>query len=332
MCRVIDCPEMEEIKKYIEEVLGLEVVIEPVKPAQLKRMPVYMQQGYAFYQARLFGRDIVFLKNKSEEIVSADRLRKHLFLAEQVVDCPGVFVFPFLESYNRQRLIRKQVAFVVPGKQLFIPQLLIDLRDFRQTVAVKREKLLPAAQCILFYHLLIEDIESFPLKTVAQKTGYTRATVTRALQSLVDKEIAAKRVENKEVKIRFPEKGKDLWQRALPVLQSPVKKRYFLEGLPPPGPVYHAGFSALTRYTDLSEGSNRCFAIAQKDFAELKKKKQLHIIPVNEHDICLEIWKYAPAVLAKDDTVDPLSLYLTLKEEKDERVEMELEKMIERLW
>jgi len=323
---------MKETRKYLKETLGQEVVVEPLKPAQRKKFPVFMRQLYGFYQTRLLGRNIILLKNKSEETATAERLRKHTRMVEQALDCPVVFVFPFLESYNRKRLIQKQLAFIVPGKQMFIPQLLIDLRDFRQTVAVKREKLLPAAQCILFYHLLKENIESFPLKMVAQKLGYTQATVTRAVQALVEKEIAVKVVENKEVKIRFPKKKKDLWQSALPVLQNPVKKTYFIEYPPHSDLVCFAGFSALAQYTNLAENSKKYFAVAQKDFEVLKKMKKIQIAPTNEYEIYLEVWKYNPGILATDKTVDPLSLYLCLKDEKDERVEMELEKMIERLW
>lgn len=323
---------MKETKEYLEEILGQEVVIEPLDPVEAKGFPLFMRQGYGFYQARLLGRDIILLTNNSEETATADHLKKHTRVVEKLMACPVVFVFSFLESYKRKRLIQKQIAFIVPGKQMFIPQLLIDLREFGQTVAVKKEKLLPAAQCILFYHLLIEDIESFPLKTVAQHTGYTRATVTRAVQSLVEKEIAVKVVENKEVKIRFHKKKKDLWQSALPVLQNPVKKTYFPEEPPHSDRVCIAGFSALARYTDLTENSRKYFAVAQKDFDILKKKEQIKVVSVNEHEICLEVWKYDPALLATNRTVDPLSLYLTLRDEKDERVEKELENMIDRIW
>ncbi len=44
----------------------------------------------------------------------------------------------------------------------------------------------------------------------------------------------------------------------------------------------------------------------------------------------LEIWKYPPELFANNDMVDPLSLFLSLKSSKDERVEMALEELQER--
>jgi len=42
----------------------------------------------------------------------------------------------------------------------------------------------------------------------------------------------------------------------------------------------------------------------------------------------IEVWSYAPILFAKDKLVDRLSLYLSLKESKDERVEAALEEMM----
>ena len=36
----------------------------------------------------------------------------------------------------------------------------------------------------------------------------------------------------------------------------------------------------------------------------------------------IEIWKYDPELLARKGVVDPLSLYMSMKNTKDERVEM----------
>ncbi|GEM_PF-3944963 len=42
----------------------------------------------------------------------------------------------------------------------------------------------------------------------------------------------------------------------------------------------------------------------------------------------IEIWKYDPELFAREGVVDPLSLYMSLKDTKDERVEMALEQQV----
>ena len=42
----------------------------------------------------------------------------------------------------------------------------------------------------------------------------------------------------------------------------------------------------------------------------------------------MEVWRYSPALLSNTTVVDPLSLYLILKDDEDERVSMELDYML----
>ena len=48
-----------------------------------------------------------------------------------------------------------------------------------------------------------------------------------------------------------------------------------------------------------------------------------------EGSFALEIWNYAPILLAKGDAVDRLSLYLSMKDHADERIQIALENLIE---
>jgi len=77
------------------------------------------------------------------------------------------------------------------------------------------------------------------------------------------------------------------------------------------------------------------YAIDKKLFYELQKQgKFINLNPYEGH-YCLELWKYNPAKLAEGITekfnVDPLSLYLSLQEMHDERVENALEMIIEKI-
>ena len=53
-------------------------------------------------------------------------------------------------------------------------------------------------------------------------------------------------------------------------------------------------------------------------------------IPINkEYGLFrIEIWKYDPKLLSHTGTVDKLSLYLSLKDNDDERVQIELDNLL----
>ncbi len=322
---------MKAVENYLNEVLVLVVHTRSIPATEQSALPLFLKHVYFFNKGKLLSREIIFLEKKSGEHLTANQLRKHGEMVEKAFNRPVVFVLPFLESYNRKRLIQKQVAFIIPGKQLFIPQLLIDLREFRQSVQKHGEKLLPAAQCLLMFHLIKENIETLNLKTLAQKLGYTQTTITRAVRVLVENDIA--KIEGKKEKwLILGQDKKALWQKALPLLQSPVKKLYYLDNLAKHDSVYKASYSALSFYTDMAEDDKKYLAVSQSDFKILKEKKQIDVVNSVEGAVHLEIWKYAPGILTDNQVVDPLSLYLSYQDVKDERVQKELERLLERVW
>ena len=74
----------------------------------------------------------------------------------------------------------------------------------------------------------------------------------------------------------------------------------------------------------------------EKRFPFLNKQNLFINANPTEGNICLEVWKYNPGILSHtaiitELIVDPLSLYLTLKNTPDERIEMALEQIIEQL-
>ena len=71
-------------------------------------------------------------------------------------------------------------------------------------------------------------------------------------------------------------------------------------------------------------------AMRREGFRRLLEKQRLHGCPDRvEADARIETWKYAPALLSDGNAVDPLSLYLSLKDSPDERVQSELADMME---
>lgn len=57
--------------------------------------------------------------------------------------------------------------------------------------------------------------------------------------------------------------------------------------------------------------------------------RQSGIITDKEYGTCrIEVWKYDPKLLTHTGTVDKLSLFLSLKDNEDERVKIELDNLI----
>ncbi len=332
-----------KLQKYIEDILGYVMVIIPIPKQKLGSLPMYVNEIYKLYRVTLGDFHFLLIEYKDAEAFSISQLEKHCELIKTHLNQKVALLAEDASALYRKRLIEKGINFIVPGKQLFLPDFLIDLREGNQNAGRKKktEKLLPSAQFILLYHLLQkpinEHIENESFTQLALRFGYTKMAITKAVDNLVYHELC--KVEGtKEKYIRFIDDKNQLWQEALPRLVNPVFKTIYVDEPPEGIHLLQANESALPEYSDMNPSQQKYYAIEKGNFFDLKKNGQLRNPNEYEGKYGLEVWKYKPEPLANIlnnniPTVDPLSLYLSLKDNRDERIEMALEQILEHfLW
>ena len=74
----------------------------------------------------------------------------------------------------------------------------------------------------------------------------------------------------------------------------------------------------------LSADTQVCLAAEAKEFNKLKLSNQC---PIDDAPIILELWKYPPCIIG-NNSVDNYSLYLTLQNDTDVRVQIALDEMM----
>jgi hypothetical protein len=156
-------------------------------------------------------------------------------------------------------------------------------------------------------------------------------TMTRALDELETAGVGHIQKEGRQRILRFEQGRKQVWELARDRLRSPVAKRCWVHPSKtrPLGP--EAGLSALARYSDLAAPASPVFALHKVTWPKLRKNNAIQVLAASEPGVWeLEIWSYSPELFARDGVVDPLSLYLSLPDPADERVEAALEMMMER--
>lgn len=331
---------MQELKEYIKSILGTEIAMEKIGGSQLNSIPFFIKEGYTFYRATFYGHEFILVKAKKEMPSTTLQIEKQFQQIKNKFKKKVILVAENITAINRKRLIEKSISFIVPGKQLFLPGLLIDLKeDFR--IADRKQhkkKLLPSAQFILLYKILHrkEQIEQKNFKELAERFGYTQMAITKAIENLKNYDLC--RVEGgKEKNIYFDREIPELWRDALSLLVNPVLKTVYVDEIPRKPFLFMSNASALPEYSNMSPGRQEYYAIEKHLFYSLQKTDHWKNLNDEEGAYCLEIWKYDPAKLAEgitdDKNVDPLSLYLSLKDTQDERIEMALDNIIEKyIW
>lgn len=322
---------MDEVINYIHEVLGVNVNYKKVTSEKLKNLPYFLAKGYDFGEIRLFNQKIVLLIVKDDFTI--ETLRTHLIKIQSVLDASVVAVIPTVNAYKRLRLIEKKVQFIIPGKQMYMPDLLISLKEYGNNRVDDQQpvNMQPAAQLILLYHLQVGPLEELNLGMIAEKLHYNPMTITRAAYYFHNMGLC--KIEGtKEKFLKFNYTKRELWNIVEPKMTNPVNKTQFYTGYTTDQNLKKTNINALAHYTELNDEQVEFFAM-RPGYGRFIGGVNLKPIDPMEGNICIEEWRYDPALLTKTEYIDLLSLYLCFRENKNERIEMALENLIENfLW
>ena len=91
-----------------------------------------------------------------------------------------------------------------------------------------------------------------------------------------------------------------------------------------------AGISALSLRTMIAADRLPSYALTLAGFQEAVEKGACTGCRDAESATArIEVWSYEPRLLGDEQMVDPLSLYLSLRDSPDERIQQQLEQLIE---
>jgi hypothetical protein len=178
---------------------------------------------------------------------------------------------------------------IVPGRQMFLPMLLVDFREaFPARMPVRKETLSWVAQVMLLRQIQFGDITGRPLVMIAGVLGYSAMAITQGLNELLPLGLCEQAREGRARTIRFEHVRRDLWREAVPHLRSPVKRRYWARDLRlAHGQSLYAGMTALSEATNISTAPKTVFAIGTRE----ARGVEMDTCPFEEDAaIIVEVW------------------------------------------
>ena len=306
------------ISEYVKKMVGAEVRIEPLDKAKKHALPILITNAYQLLQCQLLGAEVCLMVCKDADVTPM-QLKKHCAIVERALEMYTAVVLPEVKPYNMKRLVEARVNTIVPGRQLFLPSLLMDLRAQRNPMDMEGKPMPVMAQVVVLYHLQKQDLNGMSAQPIAELMGVSYPNINRAVKWLADNHFV-ELTPGREKRMQFIHKGKELWEQALPVLQSPIARVQRTDRILD---AYVCGEEALAGLTMLAEPQERHWAISKQEAqqlgADLHKEFGEHVV---------EVWRYDPKLLGESGMVDRLSLYLSLRDTEDERVRKEVKKLI----
>lgn len=320
------------LKDYLETISGVSPHLEPMEVA---RLPLFLRNRFSFYSAELFGRPWCLAReDESWDTGSPGEYEKQADILRPLLPAPIVFILSGLPSNTRNRMVQKGIPFIVPGTQAFLPGALVDLRErFPKPSGKGRSSLSPTAQLTLLYHLEREPLSGLPLNSIAEKLHCSAMMLSKVKDELEETSICEVERVGRSMTLKFPASNRALWDLAQDRLTSPVKKTRWVRWTRELGyPALLSGISALSRRTMLADDRLHTYAFGPKMLESYLE--QGIIAGCRDSDQAtakMEVWSYEPKLLGDNEAVDPLSLYLSLRYNADERVQQHLEQLIEEI-
>ena len=302
-------------------IAGQKILLSPLENKDLKGVYIDALVRFNFYGGELNEHSFMLLEHKKSENLRPLQYKQIASKIGKIVSMPILFEFERLESYQRNRFIKQGVHFVVSDKYVFLPFLVINANE---STPIQVDKLTPVAQYILLRQIQRDEFNGASLKDIERLTPYKYVTLTRAIRILEELGLCEVTIGNDKIKTLQFSSPQELWESAEEYLINPVSKVVYCSKAY--GGVI-CSYNALSYYTNLNPDNIEHFAIYEKEYKEWSKGCE----DINNYEgpIEVEVWRYPPI---EDKYVDRLSLFITLKDDKDPRVEKEIETLIEELW
>jgi hypothetical protein len=311
---------LSNLSAYLDKSLGLRCHCEASDNDLGKSLPIYLRKS--FNLKSLYIEDCkCIIAEPTIQMKCAD-LNGAVKEIKQRLGYDVVLCLASIDSVMRRALINARTAFIVSGKQVYLPFLYTIFNDRGMhliTVAVN-ETLSPSAQMLLLFHLQVKSLDNMSLREVASVLGYSAKTISVILPELVGKELCDIVNDGQQKRLCFAESRKELWHKSKPYLQTPVKRVAYTDELPNADMFRYSYDSAMSHYAFLAQPRQMSIAVS----SGLVKHMPLH---PTEGAYRVEVWKYDPTKLSSDEYTDILSLILTYKGSDDERIAKEIEQL-----
>lgn len=300
--------------------------------AEKKHLPIFLRRTYNLYEMTILG-DQCILIEALQEMPNIDQLQKHLLQIENLTNLPVVLYYKEITRYRRKSLIENRIPFVIEDGQMYLPFLGLDIKKTQEQAGKEISTFTTPAQTAYLYFLYHKE-ETINTTLLAEKLGFNIMKASRALNelyhaNLITFKIGGKTSRSKEYK-RIPDP--DYFQKGRAYIKTPVSKIIHTKNKP--SGALTAGLDALAGLSMINPPNHPVMAIDRKKL----KLEELNIVENTDliKDsllIELELWRYDPNLFSNGPYVDMLSLYASLKEETDERIEDALKEALrEETW
>lgn len=287
-------------------------------------LPHYLINTYTFYQA-IIGEEKCLILVPKDSFPTISALIKQIQKIHNIENVPVVFMFPSISPYRRKSFIENRISFIT-DRQAFLPFLGTYLMN-EASWNMNLEHFTFSTQEVFLYYLY-QNQERLYVSEIGKQLSLSAMTLTRAVRQLEATGLFEAFKDGVRKWIQAKEDRYTLFKKVKPYLLSPVRCSGYIDKTEITEELVIAGETALAEKSMMNPSKCLTYAVQKNKFDKNKLEKEL-IDPNTQ--VRLELWAYDPMLFSDDSMADILSVILSLKYTKDERIEQAIVEVEERL-
>jgi hypothetical protein len=287
----------------------------------LKGLPLFIKSKYKFSEI-IINKMPYLLVAVKDNTFGPRELKKHMKIINNAIELQIIWYFKELHFNKVQRMIQNGENFIIENKQIHLPIIGTSLKN-QNDKKISKEKLNGLAENVLIREILKGDISGKNKRDIAKDFDVTEMTMGRAINRLLANDLCYEERDNTSKLVIFYSRD-ELWKFLRERMESPVKEEVYGEQRPKGLPL--SGISALSKLTMLADDDVPTYAINKKEFKKYYDKDNSVLREFAKAKV--ELWNREP-ILVNKGVINPLDIYLIHKNDEDERVQIELERLLE---
>ena len=305
------------------DILGLTINFK--KWNKEKQLPLFILNDYLIQKAIINNIECLSLTPKGD-IPTLPAFKKQLSIIREIENVPIFLQLNAISSFRKRNLLENKIPFILKDKMAYLPFMTTYLTN-TQYEDKSIEKISLATQ-LLFTWILSQNTNKYYVSDAVKSLGFSNMTLTRAYRQLCATELFKEHKDGRKIFLTTKLSKVELFNKMKAYLQPTFYSQGYILKKEITKDMIPAGEFAFSQHTHLNPPKLKTYAIEKKHIKNIKLQRECYSY---DEQVELQIWKYNPLLFSQNsNSIDTVSLIISLLENIDERLGKEIKNFFER--
>lgn len=307
------------------DILGLKINFK--KWNKEKQLPLFILDNFLVQKAIINDIECLSLTPKGD-LPTLPAFKKQISIIKEIENIPIFLQLDAISSFRKQNLLENKVPFILKDKMVYLPFMATYLTN-TQYEEKNVEKISLATQ-LLFTWILYQNTNKYYVSDAVKSLGFSNMTLTRAYRQLCATQLFEEHKDGRKIFLTTSLSKVDLFNKMKAYLQPTSYSQGYILNKEITKDMILAGEFAFSQHTHLNPPKLKTYAIEKKHSKNIKLQRECYSY---DEQVELQIWKYNPLLFSPNpQNIDVISLILSLLGKKDERLDIEIENLLKKIF